>query len=113
MLTNLAVQILLGVPLELVHKFWRIGLIYILGVMSGALLFFVFSQSRAIFLAGASGGVYALVSAHVANVIINWNEMKFNWLRTAVLSILIGADVGTILYKFYVERVFTNVIKFN
>jgi rhomboid-related protein 1/2/3 len=51
----LAVQILLGIPLELVHKYWRVGLLYMLGVMCGALLFFVFD--RDVYLAGASGGV--------------------------------------------------------
>lgn len=77
--------------------------------MSGSLLFFVFHQNRAVFLAGASGGVYALLSAHIANVIINWSEMEFNWLRTTILSVFIVADVGTLLYQIYVERVLTNV----
>lgn len=54
LLTNLAVQTLLGIPLELVHKYWRVGSLYLLGVMSGALLFFVFDRN--VYLAGASGG---------------------------------------------------------
>jgi hypothetical protein len=37
---------------------------------------------------GASGAIFALVGAHVANVIINWSEMKFHALRFA-FSILI------------------------
>jgi rhomboid-related protein 1/2/3 len=53
---NLIVQVLLGIPLELVHKFWRIACLYLIGVICGALLFFVFD--REIYLAGASGGVY-------------------------------------------------------
>lgn len=111
LLTNLAVQILLGIPLELVHKFWRIGLIYILGGISGALSFFAFYQNHSVYLAGASGGVYALLSAHIANVIINWGEMDFSWLRTIILCIFISVDVGSILYNFYINRIFTNVKK--
>ncbi|KAI1700530.1 rhomboid family domain-containing protein [Ditylenchus destructor] len=97
--TNLVVQFLLGIPLELVHKFWRIGLIYVLGVISGALLFFVFDKNSNIYLAGASGGVYTLLSAHIANVIINWSEMELNWVRASVLSIFVGADVGMAIYE--------------
>ena len=37
---------------------------------------------------GASGAVFALVGAHVANVAINWSEMRFQWLRL-IFSILI------------------------
>jgi len=85
-----------------VHKFWRIGLIYVLGVMSGALLFFVFDKN--IYLAGASGGVYTLLSAHIANVIINWGEMQFNWIRAIVLGLFVSADVGVALYQRYIEN---------
>jgi rhomboid-related protein 1/2/3 len=60
LLTNLAVQTLLGIPLELVHKYWRVGSLYLLGVMSGALLFFVFDRN--VYLAGASGGVLVFVN---------------------------------------------------
>uniref|UniRef100_A0A914EB71 rhomboid protease n=1 Tax=Acrobeloides nanus TaxID=290746 RepID=A0A914EB71_9BILA len=104
-LSNAAVQLLLGIPLELVHKFWRIGLIYLLGVMSGALLFFVFERHT--YLAGASGGVYALLSAHVANVIINWSEMEFNWIRAIILSVFIIADISTAVYQRFIENAIT------
>lgn len=99
----MAIQILLGVPLELVHKFWRIGLIYVLGVMSGALLFFVFDPYCKIYLAGASGGVYTLLSAHIANVIINWSEMEFNWIRAAILSLFVFSDFGVAIYQRYIS----------
>uniref|UniRef100_A0A915EU43 EF-hand domain-containing protein n=1 Tax=Ditylenchus dipsaci TaxID=166011 RepID=A0A915EU43_9BILA len=83
LLTNLAVQICL-----VFH--W---------IMSGALLFFVFDKN--IYLAGASGGVYTLLSAHIANVIINWGEMQFNWVRAIILGVFVGADVGVALYQRY------------
>lgn len=109
LLTNLMVQIFLGIPLELVHKFWRIGLIYVLGVMCGALLFFVVDCEKPVYLAGASGGVYTLLSAHVANVIINWSEMEFNWLRSGLLLTFIGADVGTVVYQVFFSEKATQV----
>ncbi|KAF7636040.1 hypothetical protein Mgra_00004489, partial [Meloidogyne graminicola] len=99
LLNNLVVQFLLGIPLELVHKFWRIGCLYFIGVICGALLFFVFD--REIYLAGASGGVYALLSAHIANIIINWNEMEFNWIRASIFGIFISSDIGVSIYQRY------------
>uniref|UniRef100_A0A915NV29 EF-hand domain-containing protein n=1 Tax=Meloidogyne floridensis TaxID=298350 RepID=A0A915NV29_9BILA len=99
LLNNLAVQFLLGIPLELVHKFWRIACLYFLGVICGALLFFVFD--RDIYLAGASGGVYALLSAHIANIIINWSEMEFNWIRAAIFGIFVSSDIGVSVYQRY------------
>lgn len=35
LISNLIFQLLLGLPLELVHKFWRVLLIYVLGVIAG------------------------------------------------------------------------------
>ena len=34
---NVLIQLLLGIPLELVHKGWRIMLVYILGALMGGL----------------------------------------------------------------------------
>lgn len=73
----------------------------------GSLLFFVFERHT--YLAGASGGVYAILAAHVANVIINWSEMEFNWVRAIILGVLIIADAGTAIYQRYFENVETKV----
>ncbi|KAL7076318.1 hypothetical protein ACQ4LE_004178 [Meloidogyne hapla] len=99
LLNNLLVQFLLGIPLELVHKFWRSACLYFIGVICGALLFFVFD--RDIYLAGASGGVYALLSAHIANIIINWSEMEFNWIRATIFGIFVSSDIGVSVYQRY------------
>lgn len=68
MTINLIVQLLLGVPLETVHGSWRVVLIYFSGVLASSLATSVMSPS--VWLTGASGGVYALIAAHVATVII-------------------------------------------
>jgi rhomboid-related protein 1/2/3 len=36
LISNCFFQLFLGVPLEMVHKWWRIGIIYFLGVMAGS-----------------------------------------------------------------------------
>lgn len=34
-----------------------------------------------VYLVGASGGVYALLAAHLANVLLNYNNMEFGIVR--------------------------------
>ena len=54
------------------NSWWRVATVYSLGVVSGSLLSSVIYPGT--FLAGASGGVYALASAHIATIILNWKE---------------------------------------
>lgn len=68
LMMNLLIQILLGVALELVHHWWRVSLIYLAGVIAGSMGTSLTSPQ--IFLAGASGGVYALITAHIATIIL-------------------------------------------
>lgn len=65
---NLIVQIFLGVALELVHQWWRVSLVYLAGVLAGAMGTSIANPD--VFLAGASGGVYALITAHIATIIL-------------------------------------------
>ncbi|KAI6211460.1 hypothetical protein M3Y96_00436500 [Aphelenchoides besseyi] len=96
---NCFMQMLLGLPLEMVHKFWRIGTLYVCGVISGALLMSAADSNT--YLGGASGGVYTLISAHISNVIINWSEIEFNWAHALVIGIFVTFDVGVAVYARY------------
>ncbi|KAG8035493.1 hypothetical protein G9C98_006939 [Cotesia typhae] len=97
---NLLVQIMLGIPLEMVHKWWRVLIIYIAGVVAGSLGTSV--SDPKVYLAGASGGVYALITAHVATIIMNWRQMEFAALQLCVFIIVTSVDVGQAIYKRYV-----------
>ena len=90
---------MLGVPLEMVHRWWRVLLIYLTGVLTGSLA--VSITDPLTYLAGASGGVYALITAHLANVISNWSNMAFAPLRLATFIIVAGTDVGVAVYYRY------------
>lgn len=79
LLFNLLVQVLVGLPLEMVHGSLRIGAVYMAGVLAGSLGTSVFD--RDVYLVGASGGVYALLAAHLANVLLNYNNMEFGIVR--------------------------------
>lgn len=72
---NMIFQIMFGLSLEMVHKFWRVSLVYVLGAIAGCLLHSVTDMQVA--LVGASGGVYAILGAHIAAIITNWKEMNY------------------------------------
>ena len=65
-------MLLVGLSLEMSHSWWRVASVYSLGVTAGSLVTAVFNPGT--FLAGASGGVYALASAHIAAILLNWKE---------------------------------------
>uniref|UniRef100_A0ABD2WT52 EF-hand domain-containing protein n=1 Tax=Trichogramma kaykai TaxID=54128 RepID=A0ABD2WT52_9HYME len=93
---NLLVQIMLGIPLEMVHKWWRVLIIYFAGVVAGSLGTSVSDPS--VFLAGASGGVYALITAHVATILMNWSQMEFAVLQLVVFVAVGTVDIGQAVY---------------
>lgn len=75
---NLILQIFLGLALELVHHWWRVSLVYVAGVLAGSL---GHSLTNTNSLAGASAGVYALITAHIATVIMVRVRAKAKLLR--------------------------------
>jgi rhomboid-related protein 1/2/3 len=68
LLFNIIAQLLIGIQLELSHGSCRVAVIYMCGVLAGSLSSSVFDTN--IHLVGASGGVYALLAAHVVNCFI-------------------------------------------
>uniref|UniRef100_A0A023F9H9 rhomboid protease n=2 Tax=Triatominae TaxID=70999 RepID=A0A023F9H9_TRIIF len=99
LLFNLLVQLLVGLPLEMVHGSLRIGTVYMAGVLAGSLGTSVFDAD--VYLVGASGGVYALLAAHLANVLLNYNNMEFGIVRLIGIFVVASADVGFAVYDRY------------
>ncbi|KAI4492617.1 hypothetical protein M0804_002408 [Polistes exclamans] len=54
-----------------------------------------------VYLVGASGGVYALLAAHLANVLLNYNNMEFGIVRLIGIFVIASADVGFAIYDRY------------
>ncbi|MGH0155458.1 UNVERIFIED_CONTAM: hypothetical protein FKN15_046677 [Acipenser sinensis] len=65
---NALLQLMIGVPLEMVHGILRISLLYMAGVLAGSLTVSITDMRAPV--VGGSGGVYALCSAHLANVVM-------------------------------------------
>lgn len=100
--SNMLIFLLVCPMLELAHDSIRPALIYIVGVVLGSTLAGIWSPNN--YLVGASGGVYAVVVAHLANIILNCGEMDKAWLsvRAVILAPLLGAAFFDV-YKAYVR----------
>uniref|UniRef100_A0A1I7VU98 Rhomboid family protein n=1 Tax=Loa loa TaxID=7209 RepID=A0A1I7VU98_LOALO len=97
LMPNVIFQLVIGIPLELVHKMWRIAIIYLLAVCLGALLQYAFDPS--VYLVGCSAGVYALIGAHLSNLIVNWAEMPFRLIRLFIISAYVLADIAVTVHR--------------
>lgn len=111
LLSNVLFQLLLGLPLEIVHKWWRVLIVFFAGVIGGSLAHSVTDYD--VQLAGASGGCYAIIGAHLASIIVNWAEMNYKCsecenpvriiasapLRLVVLLCLVAADSCNAVYR--------------
>ena len=96
---NLIVQLLVGLPLEMVHGSTRIGIVYMSGVLAGSLATSVFDPNC--YLVGASGGVYALLAAHLSNVLLNYNHLEMGLLRVLGVFLIASVDVSIAIYHRY------------
>ncbi|XP_019948092.1 rhomboid-related protein 2 [Paralichthys olivaceus] len=102
-LGNLVMQLLLGIPLELVHKGFEVGMVYLAGVLAGSLASSIFDPLSA--LVGASGGVYALIGGYFMNAVVNFREMipLLGVARILVIVIIVGTDFGFAFYRRFVN----------
>ncbi|KAF7662259.1 hypothetical protein LDENG_00240250 [Lucifuga dentata] len=102
-LGNLVMQLLLGIPLELVHKGFEVGMVYLAGVLAGSLASSIFDPLSA--LVGASGGVYALIGGYFMNAVVNFREMipLIGVFRILAIVIIVGTDFGFAIYRRFIK----------
>uniref|UniRef100_A0A3P9NHK1 Rhomboid-related protein 2 n=1 Tax=Poecilia reticulata TaxID=8081 RepID=A0A3P9NHK1_POERE len=94
---NLVMQLLLGIPLEMVHKGHEVGFVYLAGVLA-SLASSIFDPLTV--LVGASGGVYALYGGYFINAVVNFKQMKLIFGVARILAIVsIVADFSYALYR--------------
>ncbi|XP_064546306.1 protein rhomboid [Drosophila montana] len=98
---NIIIQLFFGVPLEVMHGTARIGVIYLAGVFAGSLGTSVVDSE--VFLVGASGGVYALLAAHLANITLNFAHMKSASTQLGSVVIFVSCDLGYAVYTQYFD----------
>ena len=91
----------------MVHGSARIGTVYLAGVVAGSLGTSVFDSN--VFLVGASGGVYALLAAHLANILINYNNMQFGVLR--LVGVVFVGKLSDIFHSLIHQKIKWNTNK--
>uniref|UniRef100_H2YKT3 Rhomboid-related protein 2 n=1 Tax=Ciona savignyi TaxID=51511 RepID=H2YKT3_CIOSA len=96
-LGNVVLQLMFGVPLEMVHKSLRVGIVYMSGVLAGSLASSIFDPF--VYLVGASGGVYALLGGYLSNVVANWSRMAFNGLHLVLVLVIVIVDLSFSIYR--------------
>lgn len=112
---NMIMQIVVGVFLEMQQEGWigslRVFTVYMAGVVAGSLGTSLSDPYT--FIAGASGGVYALIAAHLATLALNWQEDSAVKIRKVIFKpltrivrlvfiiTLVAHDVGLAIYVRY------------
>lgn len=91
----------MGLPLEMVHGAVRCGAVYLAGVLGGSLAASVLDPD--VCLAGASGGVYALLAAHLANALLNFHAMRYGAVRLVAALAVASCDVGFAVHARYTK----------
>jgi membrane associated rhomboid family serine protease len=77
----------------------KLGKLFIINWISGSVTASIFDPH--VRLAGASGPAYALMSAHLANVILHHASMSRPFLRLTGLLLVASAEVGLGIYRRY------------
>lgn len=90
-LMNAFLNVMLGVPLEGLHGPMRMALMFNVGVLGGACCNFIADGHTVV--VGCSGGCYALIGIHFADLIMNWRQKKFRLPTMVLLLLLVGIDV--------------------
>jgi rhomboid-related protein 1/2/3 len=88
--------------LFLVHCWWRVSLVYLAGVLAGSMGTSLMSPSNN--LAGASGGVYALITAHIATIVMNGREMNNPILQFIGFFTFCMFDIGFSAYRHIINK---------
>lgn len=104
---NLIVQLFLGIILEIVNRWWRVLIIYFAGVVAGSLGASIVDPES--ILQGASGGVYAVITAHIASIILNWRQMDYQLAQLIIFMVLVCCDIGNAIYERHVQNIFGRV----
>ncbi|KAH8380313.1 hypothetical protein KR009_009925, partial [Drosophila setifemur] len=99
---NVLTQLLFGLPLELVHGSLRTGVIYMAGVLAGSLGTSVVDSE--VYLVGSSGGVYALLAAQLASLLLNFGHMRHGVVQLMAVIVFVICDFCYALYARELSR---------
>jgi len=87
---NSILTLILGFPLEALLGFIKMCGLFNCGVVGGALAYGIWDTKSVV--VGMSGGCYALIGIHFAEIFLNWRRMKFARFKILMLLILIAIE---------------------
>ncbi|XP_046812992.1 protein rhomboid isoform X1 [Vespa velutina] len=91
---NVLIQLVLATPLEVEQGRMGVATIYLGGGVCGALGASLLQPS--LYLVGASAGVYALLTSHLAHLYLCHGELRYAGWRLGAVLLLAGADVASL-----------------
>ncbi|OAD53731.1 Protein rhomboid [Eufriesea mexicana] len=91
---NVVIQLVLATPLEVEQGRIGVATIYLGGGVCGALGASLLQPS--LFLVGASAGVYALLTSHLAHLYLCHGELRYASWRLGAVLLLASADVASL-----------------
>lgn len=89
---NVGSTLILGSILETRNGFVRIAPIWYLSAFVGT-AFHALISDRPVRIVGSSGGVYALLAALLAELVMNWREMRYRWLYLTFFVVVLILEV--------------------
>jgi len=88
---NAFMVLFMGVPLEGFHGTLLLAFMFNVGVFGGACCYFVSDLHTRV--VGMSGGCYALLGMHLADVVMNWAEKAYSKQKLIFLIVVAAADL--------------------
>lgn len=93
---NVGSSIVLGLFLELRNGFVRITPIWYLSAVLGTAFEAIITTRRPIRISGSSGGVYGLLAALVAELVMNWAEIRFRWVLALSFVLVFSLEIALV-----------------
>lgn len=88
---NVLLNVMLGVPLECIHGWWRMAIMFNVGIFGGALNYYPFEGHLSV--VGCSGGCYSLIGIHLADLVMNWHQKRYRFPMLVLLVTLVSVDL--------------------
>ncbi|KAI8466169.1 MAG: hypothetical protein J3K34DRAFT_434709 [Monoraphidium minutum] len=93
LLTNMALFVLLTVPLEHTYGPLRIGLIFLASAFGANFLSMTFEDPCVIYV-GASGAVFGFVGLAISDLLLNWDTVSAPVVRLLVMLAMLGISIA-------------------
>ena len=93
--SNVLSTLVIGIALEMRNGFLRVAPIWYVSAVLGTLLQGLISP-RPVVILGSSGGVYAILAAFVAELVMNWSELALRWFYVVLVLLVLALELTVV-----------------